>query len=254
MRLRLKILSGFLILAVMLSIAGAWSIYELVSTSASVEAMLDDNYRSISAARVMLDALEREDSGILLLLLGRRSDGRRIVASADSLFRSVFEVAASNVTIPGERAYVDSIGAAYERYKALWEPPIVGTRNEGDLNWYFESVHDAFLAVTGAVGELMSLNDRVLFETASGLEQRARRAIMPGIVAIVAAVLFSLMFSYFINVYVVGPIARITDGVAAFVRNREPFDVTLETRDELADLANAIRTLIAVARESRSAP
>jgi len=40
MRLRFKILSGFLILALMLSIAGIWSIYELKSMSSSVQGLL----------------------------------------------------------------------------------------------------------------------------------------------------------------------------------------------------------------------
>ena len=71
MRLRLKILSGFLILAFMLSIAGIWSIYELQSIGTSVQQLLEDNYKSIDASKIMLEALEREDSGILLLLSGK---------------------------------------------------------------------------------------------------------------------------------------------------------------------------------------
>lgn len=71
MSLRFKIMSGFLILALMLAIAGIWSIYELNSFGTSAEDLLDENYRSIKAAEMMLEALERQDSGILLLLFGK---------------------------------------------------------------------------------------------------------------------------------------------------------------------------------------
>ena len=71
MGLQFKILSGFFILVLMLFIAGLWSIYELNSIGSSVQSILDENYTSIHAAKRMKEALEREDSGVLLLLLGK---------------------------------------------------------------------------------------------------------------------------------------------------------------------------------------
>jgi hypothetical protein len=106
MSLRFKILSGFLILALMLAIAGIWSIYELNSIGTSVQELLDDNYRSIKAAEMMTEALERQDSGILLLLLGKWEEGRRILDSADNLFEKGYQIAENNLTIPGERDFV----------------------------------------------------------------------------------------------------------------------------------------------------
>ena len=69
MGLRFKILLGFLILALMLFIAGVWSIYELNSIGSSVPKMLNENYQSIHAGKKMIESLEREDSAILMLLL-----------------------------------------------------------------------------------------------------------------------------------------------------------------------------------------
>ncbi len=109
MRLRAKILTGFLILAAMLLVAGAWSIYELRNISTSVQKLLDENYRSIDAAKSMLEALEREDSAILLLLLGKREEGREILQSADGSFEEAYLRVSRNVTIPGEQVYVDKI-------------------------------------------------------------------------------------------------------------------------------------------------
>ena len=106
MSLRFKILSGFLILALMLAIAGIWSIYELNSIGTSVQELLDDNYRSIKATEMMTEALERQDSGILLLLLGKWEEGRRILDSADNLFEKGYQIAENNLTIPGERDFV----------------------------------------------------------------------------------------------------------------------------------------------------
>jgi len=251
MRLRLKILSGFLILALMLSLAGVWSIYELKSSSFAVEDLLSENYKSINAGKAMIEALEREDSAVLLLMLGRWQEGRSILASADSLFRQGFEVAAHNVTIPGEDAHIEAIRSDYDAYKAIWEKPIMDTEREGNLSWYFETTHDAFAEAKASVNGLIALNDRTMFETASAMRQGADRAVMPGIVAIVAALVFSLLFSYFVNIHMVSPVVRITDGVKEFLHEQKGFDVRVETRDELSDLADSIRNLIAHARVAR---
>ncbi|MBS3731428.1 MAG: hypothetical protein KGY42_00860 [Desulfobacterales bacterium] len=66
---------GFLTLAIMLAVAGAFSIYRLKTIGSPVQSLLDDNYRSINAAKKMTTSLEREDSGILLLLSGKWKGG-----------------------------------------------------------------------------------------------------------------------------------------------------------------------------------
>lgn len=243
MKLKFKVLTGFLVLALMLSVAGVWSIVELQSISAGVQDILDDNYKSIVSAKMMLEALEREDSGLLLLMLGKWEEGRVIITAGDSLFDAGFQIAAHNLTIPDEADHVATIDKAYRTYKDIWERPIVDTEREGNLNWYFESVHRAFLAVKSAVNDLMTLNDEAMFATSSALRNQANRAIMPGIVAILAALAFSAMFSYFVNLYMVRPIVRITEGIKRSVRGRTKFDVQVDTTDELADLAESIRTL-----------
>jgi methyl-accepting chemotaxis protein len=235
----------------MLSIAGVWSIYESRSVGSSVQDLLDDNYKSINAARMMIEALEREDSAILLLLLGRWDEGRTIIASADSMFGRGFQTAAANITVSGEYSHIESIESTYSELKELWERPIVDTEREGNLNWYFETVHTAFLDAKAAVNELMILNDGVMFETALSLKQKAGRAVMPGVIAIVSALIFSILFSYFINQFVVNPIVRIARAARRFVHDREPFDVKIETSDELSDLAHSIETLCAYAEASR---
>jgi methyl-accepting chemotaxis protein len=245
MGLRFKILSGFLTLSMMLLIAGIWSVYELRSVGASAQKMLDENYKSINAAKMMLEALEREDSAILLLILGKREEGRNIIASGDSLFQQGFQIANTNLTIPGEKAYLDSIETRYSRYNTLWELPIVGTKNEGDLNWYFQQIQSVFLDVKGAVNDLMDLNAHVMFRTASELRNKANSTIMPGIVTIISALVFTIIFNYFVNYYMVNPIVKITDSLKKFNDNNLPFDVHIETRDEFSDLVSEINSLCA---------
>jgi HAMP domain-containing protein len=214
MRLRIKILSGFFILATMLACAGLLSIYELLSIGASVNRLLSDNYKSINAAKTMIEALEREDSGVLLVLSGKWENGRETIESGDLAFQ-----------------------------KALWMEPLAGTKKEHNLDWYFEEIHGAFQTAKQSVEELMVLNDETMYLTASSLRNRANRAVMPGIVAIVSSLVFVLIFDYFINYFVIKPINILAQEAKNSIRTREPLKIDIETKDELRDLASAIQEL-----------
>ena len=243
MGLRIKILSGFLILALMLAIAGVMSIYELNSIGSSVQQILDENYRSIAFSKKMIEDIEREDSGILLLMLGRWGEGREIINSADSSFKVNLNTAFSNITIEGEREHLELIKKKYGEYKSLWEKPIVDTDKEGNLTWYFNEIHDSFGEVKKALDALIHLNDRTMYKTASRIEDSSTRAIMPGIVAIVASLVFTAIFIYFVNYFMVGPIIKMTERVKMFIQNDLPYKVEIESNDEISELSNSIRKM-----------
>lgn len=252
MGLRIKILAGFLILTMMLAVAGIWSIYELTTVGTSVQRLFDDNYKSINAGKMMIEALEREDSAVFLLLSGKWKQGRSIIESADEQFQEGFTIAHNNVTIPGEPAYVDEIEARYKAYKELWVKPIVDTSKEGNLDWYFQKVHQAFQDVKRSVEKLVALNHQTMYQTASDLKNRTHRAIMPGIVAILAALIFTVIFNFLINYYVVSPIISTTKGIQRFMETGELPGIQVETEDELFHLVSSIQRLVAEVRTAEA--
>ncbi len=251
MRIRTKIILGFFILAAMLAVAGAYSIYELTTISTSVQQLLDDNYRSINASKQMIESLEREDSGLLLLLSGKWKEGRETILAADQNFKQAFTIASHNLTLPGEKQNVERISAFYDQYRRKWDQPIVGTALEDNLNWYFREVHDAFLKAKGAVQELMAANDQAMYQTASQLKDRAHRAVMPGIVAILSALVFTLLFNFFVNLYIVNPLLAITHAVNHFNQTNESIRLNIDTRDELHDLASAVMDMSVLIRTQK---
>ena len=243
MRLRVKILSGFVILAIMLAVEGAWSIYELTHAGGSAQALLDENYRSIEAGKGMVEALERQDSGVLLLLLGHWEQGRATLIGADSTFARHLAFAQGNVTLPGEQACLDTLVARYAAYKALWQRPIVDTQRQGNLDWYSGEAHLAFQRAKAAAQDLMALNDVFMYRAASDLKARSRRSIMPGLIAAASALLFAAMFNFFVHRYVVAPLTAITRAVDAFRLRQTPYEVQIETDDELATLSRSVENL-----------
>ena len=244
MGIRLKILSGFLILVFMLIVAGLWSVYELKTIGVSVEKLLDENYKSINAARLMTEALERQDSGILLLVSGNVKQGIDILRNSDAAFNEAFKTAQGNVTIPGEETSVTDVRKAYDDYNqatSAWLQSVGKSPANNSPAWYFEQAHPKFLKTKKSLEHLMMINQSVMYETATGLHERANRALMPGVVALVSALVFTFLFNYLINYYMVDPIIRITNAMRQFQDTGRPVKIRVETHDEIEQLSTVLQ-------------
>ena len=75
MTLKKKILIGYGVVFVLMGLVVVWAVTNLVSLGKASDAILRENYRSILAAENMVDALERQDSGVLLVFLGDSEKG-----------------------------------------------------------------------------------------------------------------------------------------------------------------------------------
>jgi hypothetical protein len=67
---------------------------------------------------------------------------------------------------------------------------------------------------------------------------------MPGIIAMVSAFIFAVIFSFLINLLVVSPIIRITGGIQEYLETGKSFNVKIETGDELSHLVASVESLI----------
>ncbi len=244
MKIKFKILSGFVLIILMLIIAGIMSIYEFSQLSESVGALIEDNYKTIEAAKIMLESVEREDSGILLLVSGEWKEGRKILKLADSTFYSAFDIAKNNITEQDEDKYIDRIDKSYRVFKSKWDAPMVSTDKENNISLYFSDLHTSFLAIKSDIESLMILNQDSMYEEATDLKEKAGRAIMPGIVAIIAALIFLVIFNFFISKYFVKPIEKLIRSIKHYDPKTQNFIPDISSQDELKELENEIRNLI----------
>ena len=242
--LKLKIFASFMLLIAMLAVAGTISIIEFRWLSNSVHGLIQDNYKSIEASKRMIEALEREDSGILLLLLGEWEGGREILNSADSSFAAAFELAKSNLTESNEEQYIQNIQSAYQMYKAVWERPVVDTDKQGNIIWYKDDVHKKFIETMSAINELMALNQSSMYDEVSELREKSKRAIMPGIVSIISALVFSLILNFFITRYFVNPISELAEAVNNYKDGDKILRSNITSDDEIKKLEKAISNLL----------
>ncbi|KAF5076589.1 hypothetical protein DSECCO2_159510 [anaerobic digester metagenome] len=242
MGIKFKILSGFVILASLLFISGALSMYELTKLGRSVNKLLKDNYKSIDYSKKMMQAVSLQEELLLLSLVQPVDTLTTSFNQADSVFLKNLELAAQNLTLPNEGVYVDSIRMAYGDY-ILEARGFIG-EDKIDSQKLMLTVRGKMKQVSLRVEALLTLNQDSLFKVATFLESSPHRAIMPGLIVIISSLVFTILLNYFINHYVISPILRLTKGVNDYVRYRKPLDVSLETKDELYSLKESILNLI----------
>lgn len=252
MKLKLKIFLGFLILAVMLCAAGGWSIYQMSRFSKTVDEIISDNYESVVFAKNMRDALEREDSAILLLLHHSSAKADSMLESADKNFVAALNNSRENITLEGENKVVEKISSDYDEFKLHWVNLKTGNVLNASLDWYNKNVHKYFLKVMNSIDELATLNNNALYNTSIDVREQARRALLPGIVAVITAILFTIMFSYFVNIFMITPLIEITKGMNNFIYKQIPFNYRAPSKDEISKLAETAQALISYNQDLES--
>lgn len=242
--LRLKIFGSFLLLILMLALAGGISIYQLNWLSQSVHGLIEDNYKSIKATKTMMEALEREDSGILLFLLVEPEEGEKILTEADKKFQQAFQVAKNNKTEKNESQYIEAVRQSYRQFKDSWQYLDQPQQTPRDISWYKNTIHNDFKEAKKDVEALMMLNQESMYGESSAIKDKARRAIMPGIISVIAAIIFSLILNFYITRHFVAPISRITDAVNDTCYGDSKLDTTVRTKGEIKKLEVAINKMI----------
>lgn len=246
MSIKYKMFSGFFIVVLILAIAGGWSIYKLSDVGENVQLILEENYKSIKVAKNMKDALERQDSGMLLCFLGRKNEGLEIIDKADTAFQTAFSVAENNITIDGEAELISKIQSHYNGYIAELRNSFAFEQTaNGNVpdSIKISSIQQAFYKTMKGVDGLLEMNNDALYKSAITISSTSQNAIVPVIIAVAGSAVLALIFSFFVNEYVAKPIQQINQGIRNFYLKRMTYRVEINTRDEIHELNDAVLDL-----------
>jgi methyl-accepting chemotaxis protein len=246
MGIRGKMLMGFLILVFMLFASGALSVFELTKLGRTVKGLITDNYKSIAYSKAMLEALEVQEKSVLVYISSSDKLNVEVFTQSHNLAQLYLDSAKMNLTVSNEKLYIDSIAKSYKVFNSSTLSFIES--DSVNLARYLNLVHPRYIEVTHHVKQLMTINQSALYSTAAYLEASAQRVVMPGLIVILTSIIFTLVFIYLVNHFFVSPIIKLTKGINDFVKFQKPFDVPLETKDELSSLKESIVNLISLWR------
>ncbi len=193
MKLKSKILLGYGLSLALVILVGGWGITNLRRLGKASKAILEENYNSILAAENTIDALERQDSAILLFLLENRDRGSQQFRQNQIEFLKWLGRAEGNITIPGEAKIIDRIEESYQDYlKAFFGLQQQGNPTTKD---YYKTVLPIFEQIRDRCVELRVINQKTMEASSDKAQQISQQAIWSMAIAGATAAGISLGFS-----------------------------------------------------------
>lgn len=250
MNIRKKIFLGCIIIAFILFLAGVVIVFEMKRIRSSVSVALFENVASMNAAHRMQYLIGQQN--IVVLNYHSVENDSILTTFRDNIanYHSAYNEAKNTITIEGEKAIIDSIDMYYSQYNEIVN--LLTTTNIDKKSLYalhFPRLSEIYNRISKSINELFLINQQMVEKNSLLIDQNYYRMIMPAIVAIVAGIVLIFLFYYFMNIYVIKPILKITKGVNAFSATRVPYKVEIETQDEIAELNTELKKLTELAKK-----
>ena len=241
MKLKNKILLGYGLSLALVVLVGGWGITNLRRLGKAGEAILKENYNSILAAENTIEALERQDSAILLFLLENRDRGSQQFQNNQIEFLKWLGRAEGNVTIPGEAEIIASIEAAYQDYlRAFFE---LQQQNNPTTEEYYETIVPIFEQIRDRSDRLRNINQSAMEAASVNARQVSQQAMWSMAIAGATAAGIGLGFSLLLTRRIVRPLTEMTTATEKIARGEYDIALQVKSKDELGMLAREITTM-----------
>jgi two-component system, NtrC family, sensor histidine kinase KinB len=243
--LRTKILLGYGASLVIVLAILALAILLLLRLGRASDAILQENYRSILAAEKMINDIERQDSGVLLILLRFQELGLQEFRDSEVSFLQWLGRAKDNITEPGEKELVEAIEQNYTQYlhEASEMRFMSDTDHDRAVTFYHDRVLPRFRTVRDTCIKLQSLNHEAMYASSNRARRLAAQAIplisLIGATAMIVGISFSLFLSRFIS----RPVTELKNAVSHLAQGDYSVQVPVRGSGELALLADAFNVM-----------
>ncbi len=243
MGIRKRIFIGFISLAMVLFFAGAIAMSELGRLRGTVHNIVETSTRSTEYAKLMLNALQEQNSAILRMMFsGGDMDGssQQYLKGVED-FNGVLLEATETV---GNRVELDAIYSANDAFRKVIEEHIASVNENNDPQWFLNMYMKAYYDLDTAIKDYMTAPQNSIAVRTVLLEENVYRTITPSILTLLVAFLIVLMFYYFLDLYFLRPVLKINKEVRSHLDFGTKFNVKIEGSGEISNLRDNIQQLI----------
>jgi two-component system, NtrC family, sensor histidine kinase KinB len=237
---RQKIFIGYGASLILVVLVLAWAIFMLLRLGQASDSILRENYRSIQAAEHMIDAIERQDSGVLLSLLGYQEQGLKEFQENETAFLQWLGRARDNITIPGEKEIIDSIERNYTKYLGeVGNLHRKGASNQGGaINLYHEMVLPLFRSTRDTCVKLREINHETMYAASNRAGRLSLQAVVSLSVIGALLVVIGVVFSFFLARLISRPVTELKKAALQIAEGNYEVQVPVQGSAELALLAD----------------
>jgi two-component system, NtrC family, sensor histidine kinase KinB len=248
---RKKILLGYGASLLLIIVVLSWAVVLILRLGRASESILRENYQSIQSAENMIDAVERQDSATLLILLGYEAQGAAEFREHEAVFLQWLGRAKDNITIPGEQEIIDSLEKSYGRY--LTEISNLQLLFRADraraATAYHEVVLPLFRSILDTCIKLRDVNHETMYAASNRASRISVQAVFSIAVIGGVSVLLVLVFSLFLSHLISRPVTELKEAALQVARGNYDVVVPVRGADELALLATQFNLMVEKLKE-----
>jgi NtrC-family two-component system sensor histidine kinase KinB len=250
--LRQKLLFSFGGLLAILLIVGALGIILLTRYSETIERIYRENYDSVIYGQNMKDAIERMDDRIQAALWGELGALEGKVEEIISRFEENLARESGNITLPGEKEIVDELVGLWREYHAPYSSVFASTQG-GDARRaaYREKLLPLSQQIKATAQRVIDINLQNIVSVDGQVRLsavNAKRA-MYGLIAI--GTLLAILLVGFFSRSILRPLGALTRSAREIERGNLDLVVSVPSRDEIGQLAEAFNSMASRLREFR---
>lgn len=250
--LRQKLSLGFGGLLAVAIVIGAQSILLLYQLEDSIEIILRENYQSVIACQQMKEALDQVDRGLLFVLLGHESEGKKQVLDSQREFEKALEVELNNITIPGEGDKARKLDQLFKEYQTA-----VGSMIDPDHSDefkrrdYYDKVVPLFEQVKAMADEILQMNQQNMMGANKQARQLAASARRQTYFLLVLGSVLAGVFIFFIGSWILAPVTRLIRSANEIKSGNLDLIVKSDSSDEIGQLSEAFNAMAGSLRRVR---
>lgn len=242
MTLGKKILTGYGMAVLILGLVVIWALAHIITISRTSEAIIQENHKSILAAENMIEALERQESAVLMALLGSMARGVRQFRENEAIFIKWLTRAKDNVYLDGEAQLLQAIENQYTQHVHNFSKFIELSRNsgqpfQGKKKIYQRSITPLSAQIRKKCVTLSKMNEDMLYANNLKTSRMADRAVFSTSAVAAAGLLGVLVFSLILYRQITGPLRRLVLAAKKIGEGNYDVSLPLKSRDELGELA-----------------
>ncbi len=258
MSLRARLLSGYLLFVVALVALGAWGVWQSHKLGGVSRLILAENYDSVVAAQQMKESLERQESAVVMALLGQHERAGTQLREQRARFDAAFDKAASNITEPGEAELIAAIRREHDTYYRLSSEFFSALQADGAevarrRSEYFTRLEPAFYRLRARCDELLNLNQRAMLAKSDLAVGIARQSLLLTLGLAATLVTAGIALSFFLAGRIVRPVQKLREATARFAGGDLEAKAEISSDDEIGLLAAEFNQMAERLRELRRA-
>ena len=244
--MRGRIILGFVLLVLILSLSSIIAVFEYRRMSNYVSGMIAENIKCINTAHKLLSSCDNYN---MTLLTAISDDSVETLPAFDqNQFSEDYDYLRQAVTGRSAMMMVDSVRYAYSAYLLVaGEMEQVWLADFSDSNtrdWYFNRLQPIYYRLKDYIDRLSDYSYNALQTNSVALQESFYRSIMPGMIAVMVGILISFLFMYFIISRYVTPVRKMLSNIHDYERFDKTYSYTFDGGDELSALNDDIKDII----------